>query len=109
MQLNKHLDEQDRDIAEAEYRDSKRQDLETEYKQKLDFILRMEPENFEPMCSEYGVDFTDWLIAHIEDDGVKEYFILRLPSYADKALSQLVSDFDFESEIDAIIENEKEL
>ena len=51
IELNKYLAQQDRDIAEAEYRDSKRQDLETEYKQKLDFILRMEPENFEPMAN----------------------------------------------------------
>jgi hypothetical protein len=109
IELNKYLDEQDRDIAEAEYRDSKRQDLETEYKQKLDVVYRSDADIFESMCSEFGVEFKDWLYAHYNGDGVYEYFCKRFNNYADKALSQLVSDFDFESEIDEVIENEKEL
>ena len=108
IELNKHLDEQDRKEALAEYRDSIRQDLETEQKQRLDVIYRADADIFESICDEYGVEFKGWLIEHIEDDGVFEYFCKRFNSHSDKALSQLVMAFNLEHEIDQIIENKKE-
>lgn len=74
----------------------------------LEIQVRMDFSVVELMCEEHGVEFKEWLLNHIEDDGVYEYFIKRLNSYSDEALKTLVDDFDFELDIDRIMNQEAE-
>ena len=63
--------------------------------------------SFQFYCSERGTDFFDFLVEHMNDDGVKEFFIGDLHAYRNEAFAELIGSFDWDRLIDERIEKNK--
>ena len=114
IELNRYLDEQDRQEALAEYRCKLESELQEETVKELGKLLEAgQMQEVKDMCEEYCQDFDTICALLMKDDQELFCNVLLLRKFTEgdiEALAKMaIHYFDFDSQVDEVIEKEKEL
>jgi hypothetical protein len=51
------------------------------------------------LCYEYEIDLQEWLVDHMEDDGVFPYFVLGLNAFCKNAINAIIDSIDWDEQL----------